>query len=260
MEPASNANVETIQAGTDGFVSAIPGDRSSASAEAIVLHHIVDSNSALMKSAYNKILQTCFSRPGELDDLSSIRSYLRSNDPAAQYDVIVATQGRATVGVTAFATFGSPIGAFTTSEYTAVAESHRRLQIGTRLGTARIDTARLRAIKMGHRGLDFAILVADSPQGTKPILWRRLGYGMIDFPFVPLPLHDRESVYLPYDLMFRGFTPPYTSRLHRKRCEIWRIILACNWFRVVTTHTGKDSRYREMLSILATTKQFSVER
>jgi GNAT superfamily N-acetyltransferase len=162
-------------------VSPITDESRRANLRPLTLSVISSPSAALLAIAYRDVLQRCFTRPGELDDLADLQSYLSSSSEFIRYRLIVATVDSITVGVTAFALFLRRTLAFATSEYTAVAPSWRGRGIGQLLATSRLRWCRIEAKRAGYRDLGFSV-VALEPTAESRSFWQRIGYRTIDFP------------------------------------------------------------------------------
>lgn len=234
----------------------------------LTAYEVSDSEDSLLKTIHQELIVENFRDPNDVDTYEGLKHYVSSREnnesQRIRYHVIAALDGSQVAGATIFAFFGCPTYCFMKGEYTVVRPAFRRQGIAPWLGNARSIIAARDAVDLGYRnGVDFSILTSNrSESASLPDLerspWRRMGFRIIDFPLVQLPLWEGGGSCDEIRLGFKGHTPIFTNCTFLRSDEMRDIINAVNYFRDTTFRNEQHPRYRAMLKMFNAEVRFAL--
>jgi GNAT superfamily N-acetyltransferase len=221
-----------------------------------------DSRLALV---HETLLVPNFPNRDDLDSVENIAAYLTAsretrNEGIRYYALIAIDAGREIVGTTLFGLFAHPGFCLMKAEYTAVLPARRGCGVASALCQERLNICERDARQLTGSPLDAAVINLQAGSNGRYIdesssLWIRLGFRLIDFDFVQLPLSDDRECHRSL-LAFRGYTEHFLHRADLSPGEMKQIIHDCNYFRRSSGDVFSFPQYVSMLQVIE--KQSSI--
>jgi hypothetical protein len=208
---------------------------------------------------HETLLVPNFRDSDDLDSPENISSYLAANGKSSEfgtrYYVAVAIEDDAKiVGTSLFALFAHPEFRLMKAEYTAVLPQSRGCGVASALCSERVRISDQDAKQLAGKPLDFTLINLHPGPGRSVTdetssLWFRLGFRLIDFDFVQLPLSDHQKSCRAL-LGFCGYTERFRDRANLSADEMKQILYDCNYFRCSYESVSSFPEYRSMLIAL----------